>query len=207
MLAGCISIEANQPGKTPQEMTYDEALAKYRQLGEVKEFLNTDTPLKYPWSMDKFFDRDIYQKLKGNEFFGYYHDQGVTFSGSRIAIDTVAAIKGQGYETFRDTYIKILLQTLRLYRKNPLTIDKQAPFSLGICIVSVKAQSNDNSPVGLVLETYIKDRRTGRYFFHRCGTGVSGSLEQAMALSVARILCNLDYLRSGKNSQAKERRP
>jgi len=55
MLAGCISIEANQPGKTPQEMPYDEALAKYRQLGEVKEFLNTDTPLKYPWSLDKFF--------------------------------------------------------------------------------------------------------------------------------------------------------
>lgn len=198
MLAGFIPTMAGQPGEPPRDlknMTYEETLEKFRQLEEIKLFLETDNPVKYAWSMDKFFDRDIYEKLKGNEFFGYYQNQGVIFSGNKIAIDTVAAIKDRGYETFRDTYVKILLQTLKLYRKNSLIVDKEAPFSLGICIVSVKAQGDERSPVGLVLETYIKDRRSNRYFFHRCGTGSTDSLEQAMALSVARILCNLDYLR------------
>ena len=183
--------------KDLKDMSFEEAVEKYKELTQVKRFLETDTPVKYPWSMGEFFDAPIYKKLVGNEFFGYYHDEGVKYDdpGNRIAIDTIAVIKGKGYEKYKHSYTRIFLRTLRESEEHTYYVKKQARYSVGICLVSIKEKDDKESLKGVVLETYIKDNKTGKYFYHRCGTGCPGELDRAMRLSAVRIICNLQYLK------------
>ena len=190
-----VSLIARQGEKSIKDMSYEEAAKKYKEITKVKGFLETDTAKKYPWSMNKFFDRGIYEKLKGNEFFGYYYDEGVEFSGNKIAIDTIAVIKGRGYEKYSEKYTGIFLRTLKAHKKHLYYVDKRARYSIGICIVSFKEKDDAESLKGVVLETYIKDRQSGKHFYHRCGTGSAGELDQAMRLSAVRVICNLKYLK------------
>ncbi|MCK4760852.1 MAG: hypothetical protein KAW12_01540 [Candidatus Aminicenantes bacterium] len=184
--------------KSVKEMSYEEAVKKYRELNDVRKFLETETPALYPWSMNEFFDSAIYEKLQGNEFFGYYHNEGVRYVGNRIAIDTISVIKGRGYEKYKDKFALIFLETLRAGKKQVYVIDKGCRYSIGICLVSVKEKDDEEGVKGVVLECYVKDRKTGKRFFHRCGTGSVGELEQSMRLSAVRIVCNLQYLKRNK---------
>jgi hypothetical protein len=186
-----------QAEKGIKDMSYEELVKKYEKLDKVKNFLESETSRKYPWSMNKFFDSRIYGRLIGNEFFGYYYDEGIEYGdkSNRIAIDTIAVIKGRGYEKYKDIFTRIFLETLALSKKQTYYVDKQSRYSIGICIVSVKEKDDVESSKGIVLESYIKDRKTGKYFYHRCGTGSQGKLEQAMMFSAARIICNLEYLK------------
>ena len=183
--------------KDLKDMSFEEAAEKYKELTQVKRFLETDTPVKYPWSVGEFFDAPIYKKLVGNEFFGYYHDEGVKYNdpGNRIAIDTIAVIKGKGYEKYKHRYTRIFLRTLRESEEHTYYVKKQARYSVGICLVSIKEKDDKESLKGVVLETYIEDNKTGKYFYHRCGTGCPGELDRAMRLSAVRIIFDLVYLK------------
>ena len=183
--------------KDLKDMSFEEASKKYQEITRVISFLKTDAPMNYPWSMNEFFDQSIYERLVGNEFFGYYYDEGVKYDnpGNRVAIDTIAVIKGRGYETYKDRYTRIFLQVLKLSEKHTYHIKKEARYSIGICIVSVKEKDDAESTKGIVLESYIKDRQTGKHFYHRFGTGSPGDLDQSLRLSAVRIICNLEYLR------------
>jgi hypothetical protein len=186
--------------KDIKDMSYEELGKKYREITGVKRFLQTDIPKRYAWSMNEFFDHSIYEKLVGNEFFGYYHDEGIKYDepGNRIVIDTIAVIKDRGYDKYKDIYTRIFLHTLRESNQHTYYVVKEARYSIGICVVSIKEKDNEESLKGVVVETYIKDRKTGKHFYHRCGTGSPGGLDQAMRLSAVRVLCNLEYLKNKK---------
>jgi hypothetical protein len=196
--------------KDLKEMSFAEASKKYQEITRVKSFLKTDAPREYPWSMNEFFDNSIYEKLVGNEFFGYYYDEGVNYDnpGNIIAIDTLAVIKGRGYEKYKSRYTRIFLQTLKQSEKYTYHVRKEARYSIGICIVSVKEKDDAESTKGIVLESYIKDRQKGKHFYHRFGTGSQGDLDQVMRLSAVRMLCNFEFLKArGAGSRGRRSAP
>jgi hypothetical protein len=197
MISFAININICAAEKNIKDMSFAEAAKKYEEITRVTGFLKSGTPEKYPWSMNEFFDHSIYEKMVGNEFFGYYYDEGVVYDnpGNSIAVDTIAVLKGKGYEKHKDSYTRIFLQTLKLSEKHTYRVVKEARYSLGICIVSVKERDDAESTKGIVLESYIKDRQTGKHFYHRCGTGSPGDLDRAMRLSAVRIICNFEFLK------------
>jgi hypothetical protein len=190
-----VFLITRQSEKSIKEMGYEEGAEKFKEITKPKRFIETDTPQKYPWSMNEFFDRKIYEKLTGNEFFGYHYDEGVELSGNKIAIDTIEVIKGRGYEKYLVKYIGIFLSTLKAHKEYTYYVDEQARYSIGICIVSIKEKDDAESLKGVVFEAYIKDRESGKHFYHRCSTGSAGELDQAMRTSAARMIGNLQYLR------------
>jgi hypothetical protein len=183
--------------KDLKNMSFKEASEKHKELTRVKKFLQTDIAEKYPWSLNEFFDSSIYEKLVGNDFFGYYYDEGVKYDdpGNRITIDTIAVLKGRGYEKYKHRYTRIFLQTLRESEEYNYHVKKGARYSVGICLVSIKEKDDEESLKGVVLEAYIKDSKTGKHFYHRCSTGCPGELDKAMRLSAARVICNIQYLK------------
>ena len=114
-------------------------------------------------SLNKFFKKSVYERLKGNDFFGYFYNEGVVIKESRIKIDKILAI--DKFKEHEEKYTEIFINTFKQYnswvrkynrwvekhngadpinkkeKKSEIILDQESIYSVGICIVSVRTET------------------------------------------------------------------
>lgn len=165
-------------------------------ITDARPFLETAVDVRYEHTLNLFFNRKIYLKLKGNPFLGYVFDEGISIKGNRIKVDCFKS--RSGLEPYRRIFERLFREMIRENKRDccRVVLDEKSPYSLGIFIADVTPKKQDKLIPSVTIELYIKDNRTNRAFFKRFSTGNHQELYHAMRLSIKRIFLTLDYLRS-----------
>lgn len=132
-----------------------------------KPFLKSSSDMKLKkFTLGKFFNIHIYRKLMGNDILGYEFDEGFKYESSSVFIKTIRTNK-KTYP-FKQEFIRPLKNILR---KKKVRISRSSPIEIGICLLDVEVKKTSSSLPGALVEVYFKNKRTGKYFYYRFGTG------------------------------------
>ena len=162
-------------------------LTQLSRLGSRNPFL-TDSPDVYlePQSLNRFFTDPIYQRLEGNAYFGYCYDEGFSFEGTEVRIETLRDLTpgASCIAAYRRALEKALAAA-------GFEIKPTASCQIGICIVGIEAKETDNTLPGVMVEAYLRNAREKKSFFIRYGAGSPRSLSAAIRLSAEMLVAEL----------------
>jgi len=166
----CLGLTAAVLAQTPTRTETEpsrrdlEFLAK---VSAVRPFLEDCPDLRTePQSIGKFFTPEIYARLRGNEFYGYRHDEGFCWDGRAAGLQPAAAVPAA--RKYRAALEEVLLDLLRERGVQP---DPGAAAQIGVCLVGVAESAAGEGLPGVCLEVFFTNRRTGRSLFWRFGLG------------------------------------
>jgi hypothetical protein len=162
-------------------------LAELRRLSAKRPFLR-DSPDVYleSQSLGRFFTREIYQKLRGNAYFGYEHDEGFRMEGKEIQIELLRDLtSGQPYQS---AYRLALEQSLKAAAFKP---KPAASHQVGLCIVGVEPKETAKTLPGVMVEVYLRNSRLKKSLFIRYGSGHPRGLPAAIRLSAEMLVAQL----------------
>ena len=124
------------------------------------------------FSIGKFFNKEIYRKLKGNDILGYEHDEGFSVISDNVFIRTVRT--SEKTAAFRDKFIASLRDAAV---KNKIRLSGSAETEIGVALLDVEPERTEYTMPGALVEVYFKNKRSGKYFFYRFGTGKDSGLD------------------------------
>ncbi len=137
-----------------------------------RPFLKSSSDMKLKkFTLGKFFNIHIYRKLMGNDILGYEFDEGFKYESESVFIRSIRTNK-KTYP-FKREFIRPLKNILR---KKKVKISKSSPIEIGICLLDVEAKKTSSSLPGALVEVYFKNKRSGKYFYYRFGTGKTSGL-------------------------------
>lgn len=173
-LAGPLLGQAgkNRPQAGPP-VSKEELAALYRVMA-IRPFLEDSPDLRTdPGTIGKFFNQAVYEKLKGNRFYGYTYDEGYTPPAEKTVclrlVTTLPTLKQ--YE--RALLYALVAGAVRAGWKPAAA----APAEIGVCLLGVDQKSQPGQ-AGILIEAYLKNDRTNKARFLRCAFG-QGSLDDA----------------------------
>jgi hypothetical protein len=189
---GVFALIAN--AKNPSYKDFVQKLPEQKQLEFLaittmsKKFL-TDSPdvIKEKQSLYQFFNKEIYENLRGNYLLGYLYDEGFNFSGNTVTIDVVKTIPST------EKYKRAFKKALEFSATDNNILIRDCPYHLGVCIVGVEPKNTKSTLAGVMLEVYITNQKYKKTFFYRFGTGSKKGLEFAMldaSDTIFRIILN-----------------
>ncbi len=170
-------------GQSPPSLSpADEKLL--REVAALRPFLEDSPDVRSePQSIGKFFNAEVYARLKGNAVMGYLYDEGFLPSGNTIQVETFRSLPDTDLHlpAFRRTFATVLSKTsLRLVDKSPNRI--------GICLVGVEPLRSSQTLAGVCVEVYITNADTRKTLFHRIYAGGERGLADAM-LQASILIC------------------
>ncbi len=142
-----------------------------------KPFLDFASDLKLKKnSIGKFFNRRIYKMLMGNDILGYDFDGGFVFDSDRISI---TEIKTPGIiSKYRKKFIRLLRNEL-ISRK--IRVVKNSHIEIGVALLDVEPEQTLKSLPGALVELFFKNKKLGKSFYYRFGTGKRSGLNGAFS--------------------------
>lgn len=142
----------------------------------VRPFLeDSPDPQADPQSIGQFFTPEIYARLRGNAYYGYFHDEGFSWPGDAVRLDVRTLPSTHPYQA-------ALEETLReALRQRQIRPDAAAPTRLGVCLVGVETRPTARTLPGVMLEVYFTHPIPGTSFFWRFGLGSRDGLAAALA--------------------------
>jgi hypothetical protein len=168
-----------------------ESLTKKQKIRIIKDvvmrgpFLKKSADIKFhPETIGKFFNEKIYKKLKGNDILGYQFDDG--FSGESATVCLKILKFFNGAKKFRGDFLKAVD---KVFQKYGIKKSKKSNIELGIALLDVEPEKSERSLPGCMIEYYLKNRKTGKFFFHRLGTGNSRGIKFAF-YEIAIVIVN-----------------
>jgi hypothetical protein len=162
-------------------------LAELRRLSAKKSFLQ-DSPDVYleSQSLGKFFTPQIYQKLRGNAYFGYAHDEGFRIEGNHVQIDVLKSLaSGQSSQAAYRLALEQALKASGFERKSA------AAHQIGLCIVGMEPKETAKTLPGVMVEAYLRNNRLKKSLFIRYGAGHPRGLPAAIRLSAEMLVAQL----------------
>ena len=134
---------------------------------ESKHFLVAGSDLKLKkFTIGKFFNNKIYKKLKGNDILGYEYSDGFRNESDSIFIKTVRTTEKTSH--FRSDFFASLKNILK---QKKIKLSKSSTTEIGIALLDVEKNNSLSTMPGALVEVYLKNRRSGKYFYYRFGTG------------------------------------
>ena len=162
-------------------------LAELRRLSTKRPFFD-DSPDVYleSQSLGRFFTREIYQRLRGNAYFGYEHDEGFLMEGNAIQIEVLKdLVPGKHYQTAYRLALDEALKT------SGFALKPSAAQQIGICIVGVEPSETAKTLPGIMVEAYLHNKQLKKSFFTRYGAGHPRGLPAAIRLSAEMLTAQL----------------
>jgi hypothetical protein len=162
-------------------------LAELRRLSTKRPFLD-DSPDVHleSQSLGRFFTREIYQKLRGNAYFGYQHDEGVLVEGSAIQLEVLKDLTpGKPYQAAYRLALDEALKT------SGFALKPSAAIQIGVCLVGVEANETPKTLQGIMVEAYLHNKQLKKSFFIRYGAGHPRGLPAAIRLSAEMLVAQL----------------
>lgn len=162
-------------------------LAELRRLSIKRPFLK-DSPDVYleSQSLGRFFAREIYQKLRGNAYFGYEHDEGFLMEGNAIQIGVLKDLApGKPYQTAYRLALDEALKT------SGFALKPSAAHQIGVCIVGVEPNETAKTLPGIMVEAYLHNKQLKKSCFTRYGAGHPRGLPAAIRLSAEILVAQL----------------
>jgi len=164
------SAQDNRPEISREDLEFMKAAS------ENNLFLESSPDLiDEPQSINRFFTQDIYARLAGNEFFGYFFDEGFSWSGDSVSIDIIKTILSTQiyHHAFHESFKSAMLD-------RGLDSVSQSPFRVGLCLVGVEPVRTPETVPGVMIEVYFSNRSSGESFFWRVGVGSRNGLAASM---------------------------
>lgn len=162
-------------------------LAELRRLSIKRPFLE-DSPDVYleSQSLGTFFTRGIYQKLRGNAYFGYEHDEGFLMEGNAVQIEFLKDLApGKPHQTAYRLALDEALKT------SGFALKLSAAHQIGVCIVGVEPDETTKTLPGIMVEAYLHNKQLKKSFFTRYGAGHPRGLPAAIRLSAEMLVAQL----------------
>jgi len=153
-----------------------EDLEFMKAASEKKPFLESSPdPDNEPQSVNRFFTQDIYERLAGNEYFGYSFDEGFSWNGDSVSMDIIKTIPSTRlyHHAFHESFKAALLD-------RGLDTVSQSPFRVGLCLVGVEPVRTRETVPGVMIEVYFSNQSSGKSLFWRLGVGSRNGLSSAM---------------------------
>ncbi len=142
---------------------------------ESKPFLASASDLKSKkFTIGKFFNNKIYKKLRGNDILGYEYSSGFRNESDSIFIKTVRTTEKTS--PFRSDFFNSLKNILK---QKKIILSKSSPTEIGIALLDVEKKNSSSTMPGALVEVYFKNRRSGKYFYYRFGTGKRSGYKNA----------------------------
>jgi len=155
-------------------------------LAAVRPFLEDSPDIRTdPETIGQFFTRAIYEKLRGNEYYGYHFDEGYTAPPEKtVRLRLVKTLpKLQKYEAAL-LYALVAGEVRAGLKPDPAGAEAE----IGVCLLGVDT-STQPGRAGVLLEAFVKNTRTGQARFSRFACGRE-NLDEAF-LAAAEILMGL----------------
>lgn len=162
-------------------------LAELARLSARKPFLQ-DSPDVYleSASLGKFFTPAIYERLRGNAYFGYERDEGFLMEGNEIQVEVLKDLApGQPYQA---AYRLALEQSLKA---SDFELSRSAHHQVGVCIVGAESKETPKTLAGIMVEAYLSNSQSRKSFFIRYGAGHPRGLPAAIRLSAEMLVSQL----------------
>lgn len=164
------AAQAPAAGPSSAELKFLEKVTAVRPFLEDSPDLRDD-----PQSLGQFFTPEIYTRLRGNAYYGYFHDEGFAWPGGAVRLDVRTLPSTNQYQN-------ALAETLQeALRQRRIRTDTAAPTRLGVCLVGVEPQLTARTLPGVMLEVYFTHPVPGPSFFWRFGLGSRDGLAAALA--------------------------
>lgn len=146
-------------------------------VASEKPFLQSSPDIKgAPETLNHFFNRRIYEKLRGNFVLGYHYDEGFT-GADDFAVERIEAVPQA--RPYLDCFRK---QLTEMASRIGMRCDSRSKNRLAMCIVGVvpALQQEPFSYPGLISEVCMANKSSGKAYFMRFGLGKKEGLERAM---------------------------
>jgi hypothetical protein len=128
-----------------------------------------------PETTNHFFTTPIYKKLKGNFLKGWEYDEGFVMESKSIQLLPV-----QGVGESRRYIDEITVQIKRGFAKRGIKIQDNANTRLSLCLVGVEPVISPQSLPGIIIEMYVKNKRSRKAYLFRFATGKKTGLPDAL---------------------------
>lgn len=185
-----VTPERSRPNP-PTETIPPADLAFLAEISRRQPFLEASTdPAREPQSLDRFFTRAIYEQLHGNDYFGYTHDEGFTWTGRHVTLERIHTLPET--QLFHDALAASLGAALE---DHGVDVTADAPVRLGLALVGVEYAATPDTVPGVMLEVYFRHTGTGRAFFWRVGIGSRAGLPAALVDALDLVVTLLLSLR------------
>ncbi len=161
---------------------------KIRILKDVIErgpFYKKSADLKYrPETIGKFFNEKIYKNLIGNDILGFIFDKGFHLNDKNLRISAVKFFNGT--TKYKAGFMTGLMS---IFKRFKIIVKKDAGCELGVAVLDINEKGSEKSLPGITVEYYLKNLKTGKYLFHRFGTGSRKGIKYLFA-EIAIIIVN-----------------
>ena len=188
LLLGCIGLLATAAAgqgtpAPPASLDAAEELEFLRRAAEFRPFLEDSPDVQAdPQTIGKFFTPEIYRKLRGNQFFGYRHDEGYTPpAGKTIRLRVVRTLPAlQSYEAaLRYALVAGAVDA-------GLQPGGRSDLETGVCLLGVDRVSRPGQ-AGVLLEAYMLNGRTNKARYLRYAFG-RPALDEALLQAAAFLM-------------------
>ena len=142
-------------------------------------------------SLNNFFTDRIYERLKGNAYYGYTWDEGFNCSNREVSIEEIKDLSGK----YEKAYRLALEQSLTAggYKINPKSVCQ-----IGLAIVGAEPVETEKTLPGVLIEAFLRNAQLKKSFFIRFGTGSYEGFTVAIRTSAARIYSELEERYNGQ---------
>lgn len=188
ILFSFISVESKDVSKSIKDF---ESLTKEQKICLIKDvirqgsFIETSSDFKFrPQTIGKFFNKKIYKKLLGNDILGYIYDEGLKTGSKNVYLKVIKYFNET--EKYKNEFSIALKMVFKRYG---IRFNKDGEVEIGIALLDVDPKISGKSLPGGMIEYYLKERKSGKYLFHRLGTGNKKGLKYAF-MELAIIIVN-----------------
>jgi len=148
-----------------------------KDIVEARPFLKSSSVSKWKkYTLGKFFDQRIYRKLKGNDILGYEYNDGFKNESETVFIRSVRTTEKTA--PFRAEFLSAVKKILR---EGKIVNSRSSPTEIGIALLDVEKEHTSKTLPGALVEVYFKNRRTGKCFYYRFGTGKRSGYRDAFS--------------------------
>ena len=150
------SARAAEPAtaQPPSALTNEQAGRLIDRLLEREAFWPRGFQAARPETLNRFFDRDDYQVLRGNPFLGYWNSGAFRWVGRRIAWGGIAAGTGDARAISSRAW---RLAFDLVARQRGLVVDGGATIRVsGACVAANLQPSEERGPPGVVVELLVE---------------------------------------------------
>ena len=175
VLVNIMIFRVSVPAEGLGNLNEQQKIRLLKDIVETKFFLEAGSDVKMKkFTIGKFFNKEIYKKLKGNDILGYEHDGGFRCESDTVFIKTIRTIKKTS--PYRSDFFRSLKKNLK---DKKIQLSKSSVTEIGIALLDVEKNKSPSTMPGALVEVYFKNRRSGKYFYYRFGTGKRSGYKNA----------------------------
>ena len=160
-----VALPSRDTGENKGILSREQALELARMLAREDAFLEGPDVKYAPETIGRFFKKEVYERLKGNPFMGYYFEEGGRYSGAKTRTLWVDVISGISETRPWHKMVRRALE--RLAETKGYGFDRNSPNRVGIYLIQVHPKKTKTSHPGIVAEIYLQNRGNGSVLYTR----------------------------------------